>query len=307
MKNNKGLSAIELMVSIGIIAITVGIVFTPRLEIQKIISNMDNKSGRIFTNYDIKNKILDSEFSLSKSALTLSENADLCPCTQGGSFFSGATKVCTLSECRADVETEFSFYDPKATTIPVKVSGTNALPAYFSAAGDPCPGVGAAAGSDPEVICAYKNITKFKAHCAGDLPTCDHADYLIVTLESIPIGTNQKFRSEKTQIVYSVPLNYNPILDPVANQNLILNEQKKIPVNANAGQALEVQQFIYEQCSSSNSAIVEIRCYKFVNGVSQIVITGHAAGTAIMTLQANDGGAENPLSAPISFNVTVTP
>lgn len=306
LNNRRGLSAIELMIGVGVLAISAVIVFMPQLEIQKRMLSVDKKASRIIQINELKQKILATETSLSRSALKAPENDKLCPCTQGGNFYSGATKVCTLAQCQANEDIDFTFFDPKATTL-TKLSGTTTAPAYYSNAGDPCPSALAPVGSDPEKICGYKAITKFKAHCPGDLLTCDHADYIIVTLELFPVGTSSQVAYEKTQLLYTVPLNYNPKIAAIADQSLSVSEQKKISVNADPGDPSEFQKFVFEKCESENPNIVDVKCYKFVNGVAQIILTGKTSGTSKITLQINDGGSENNLSSPLSFNVTVAP
>lgn len=307
LRDNKGLSVIELMVGIGILAISAVVVFMPQIEIQKRISDVDKKASRIIQNNDLKQKILATETALSRSALVSPENDALCPCTQGGNFFSSsATKVCLLSQCQANQDVYFSFFDPKATSL-TRLSGTMAAPVYYSKSGEPCPNSAAPPGSDPEKICGYKAVTKYRAHCPGDLSACDHADYLILTLELFPLEAGSQLKYEKTQFIYSVPLNYKPIIAAISDLSLNVAEQKKIAVTADAGDPSEIQKFIFQLCESQQPNVVEVKCYKFVNGVAQIILTGKVPGTTQVRLQINDGGFENNLSNPLSFNVTVPP
>ncbi len=288
--------------ALGLIAIATGLMAFPQVLIQKTLGSSEQKIDRKIQIDSMKQKMSSIEDALTTSSLVTPANDTLCPCTQGGAFMVGATKVCALNVCQGGQEMEFDFYKPNTTPL-TKLAGKSTSPVYYMVDGKDCipiPDV-----PESENGCAYKALSKFKPHCVGDLPTCDHANYISVTLEFLPIGTKFVIGAEKTQFLYFVPLNYNPKITAILDQTLTLGSTSKLPVIADAGEASERQGFIFEKCESSDSTRVEVKCYRFIDSVGQIILTAKGAGTAQITLQINDGGSTNSLSNPMVFNVTV--
>lgn len=303
MQFNKGFTLVEMLVVVVLMSIAITFVIVPQLEIQKNLINTEKKATRILQTNNLKQFLISDQDSLVRSAFEARELSSLCPCVLGGASLFGGTKTCKIPFCKAGVETDFSLYN---NTL-VRLSGTAELPVYYFADGSVC------SNNDKmdlnlEKICSYKIITKFKANCAGDIESCDHAEYLIVSIEKIPVGAGmQQIAYEKTQLFYPVSVNYPPYVGPIANQNMVVNAIMKLAVNAEAGFPGEDQKVIFEKCESSNPDVVDVKCYKFVSGVGQMVLSSRNPGTAKISFQINDGSRYNSLSEISSFNLTVSP
>lgn len=273
------------------------IIMVPQLEIQKHYKTNENKISRVLENQNLQLKITSTDFLLEKSAKVSPINDSLCPCVIGGKMQSGGVNICVKNICTANIATDFTFYDSSANPL-TALAGPTTAPVYYDLIGAPC-------SPDPNknITCAYQSSVKFTAHCPGNLPSCDHADYLAIELSLTPVGT-QFFSESKKVFIYPVNLNYQPFIAPIPNQTLPLPFDKKIPINANSGDASESQNFIFETCSSSDTSIVEIHCYKFINSIGQIILTPKSAGVAKISLQINDGGLENNLSQVFTFDAT---
>ncbi|MEN0059648.1 MAG: hypothetical protein AAGB31_12485 [Bdellovibrio sp.] len=301
LKNNAGVSLIELMVVVGLMATILVLIFIPQMEIQNRLNQVDKKIGRISRINEMKLEIVNRESSLTYSAGVNSDNSSLCPCVRGGAFASGGSLVCSNSVCQANQDIDFSFYAPQAPN--PKLTGTASSPVYYREDGGNCEGV-----DNPEAICAYKVTTQFKAHCAGDLVTCDHADYISLTLSLKHLNTYTHIMDETANFLYFVNLNYPPIIETtVANQLVNLGTPKTIAINANAGFPTESQNLIFEKCTSSHPAVLEVKCYKFVSGKGMMTLVPKTTGSATVTFQLNDGAVENNLSAQQIFSVVVAP
>lgn len=301
MTNNKGFTTIEILVCLAIFVISALVLFIPQIEVQKQMINSDKKMSRVAQYDAVKNKIISSEISLKKSAALAVDNDLLCPCVLGGAFIKNAVKACTNNVCTANAITDFVLLDPDGAAVE-KIAGTALKPVYFNINGGAC---APSALQNPELVCSYKVISKFNAHCPGDMPTCDHADYLALTLDIIPVGNEVNVKAETIKMLYPVNLNYPPTITPVPAQSVNLLENKQISVLADPGNATEQQKFIFEQCASSDPTVFDVKCYRFVNGTGQIIIFPKKIGVGKVLLQINDGSTENNLSNPTDFSVTI--
>ncbi|MDG0815551.1 hypothetical protein [Bdellovibrio svalbardensis] len=306
--NNKGFTLTEIAVCVGLTGFMLFILMVPQLEIQKHYRQNESKISRVLENQNLEQKMSSSDFSLDISARVSLINDDLCPCVMGGNMKSDGANICSKSFCTADVATDFVFYDPNSKPIPpsllpplIPLSGTAANPAYFDINGAPC-----TPNTSVPSNCAYTYSTKFTAHCPASLPQCDHADYLTIELVATPIGT-QKLAETRKKIIYPIKLNYPPILATIADQTLPMPFAKQIAVNSNSGSPTENQDFVFQECKSSDTNVVEVKCYRFINSIGQMILTPKASGVASISIQVNDGGAVNNLSNILTFKTTVTP
>lgn len=298
--NDKGFTLMEIMISLGLMGLTLLILMVPHIEIQKSFKQSESKVARILENQNLQQQITGSDFSLDKSAQVSPSNDLLCPCAMGGKMKVGGTNLCANSLCTANVATEFYFFDPQVKDL-ITLAGTSVAPVYYSANGARCKYT-----TNPNTECAYKSLASFTAHCPENLAQCDHADYLTVELVLTPTPGHALAETKK-KFIYPIKLNYPPVLSVISNQTLQMSLATKIAVNANAGDPTEAQNFVFEKCDSSDTNIVDVKCYRFINSVGQMILTPKSPGVATITLQVNDGGVINSLSNMMSFSTTVNP
>lgn len=297
----KGFTILELIVSLSIFFILISFVFLPQLKIQENVVKLEKKIGRNSSLFDIKGLLGSKEGSLSVSA-QLTENDDLCPCIIGGNSVNATGDIiCSKNICEADKNFDFAFYKPGGGPL-LKLTGKSNSAVYYNENGELCN------LPNPETSCDYKLQTSFVAKCIGDLPQCDHANYVIASLKLASTIKNKLISDESTSFMYFPHVNYPPSISSAFNNlNLILGENKTIEAVADSGNVDEDQNFIYEKCSSDNSAVAEIKCYKFENKKSAIIVKAKAVGSAKIIVQINDNQEANNLSPVYSFDIVVTP
>lgn len=296
LKNRKGMSLVELMVVLGIFTLAMSILFVPQIDLQKRLRDAENKMGRIASSATWKQKFATNSQELRSSAKKAS-NASLCPCIIGGAKYNGVTKECSQSACTANVETQFEFFE-NAPEGERKLSGLSNNPVLYTVDGDLC-------GADQ--TCAYRISSTYIATCSGGLSTCDHAESLQLTFKFTPLSGRTDLREESFKIAYPVNLNYPPKILTYTMPAVKVGETVKIAINGDPGHASETNMnFVFEKCEAAAPTIAEVKCYRFVNGVGQIKITGKSTGTTQIILQINDGELEDQLSNILSTNVTVT-
>ena len=301
-KNQLGLTAIELVIVIGIFTLSALLILTPQLEIQKLLIDSQKKMERTAHLDTFRQGFLSSHTSLRKSALLSPDNDPLCPCLLGTAFSKDAATTCKLTTCTANTTIDFTYINPQGTSAE-KIAGTTSQPVYYHSNGSFCSGD--AAQQNPETVCSYKIVSRFRAHCAGDLPSCEHADYLAIYIDVAPTLKKTKLQQETFQILYPVSLNYSPTIAPITPQNLNLHEEKTVAVIANPGHASESTNFTFEKCLGSNADVFDVKCYGFINGIGQVILIPKKEGSGRVTIQINDGGNENNLSEPMEIAVSV--
>ncbi|MCM2281246.1 MAG: type II secretion system GspH family protein [Bdellovibrionaceae bacterium] len=302
LRRQDGFTLTELVIALGIFAILATIVFAPQLNVYKTLVDSERKAARVGRVHELKQSLIAAENSLNDSSTVTPENERLCPCLRGGSFMVGGVPICNRNTCDANRDEEFAVHQMVNGALE-RVTGTVAAPVYYLADGRRC--MASAATSETE--CDYKLLTKFNAHCPGDVASCDHADYVILTMDTVPVGNRSRIAAEKTQIFYTVQVNYAPSIEVIANQVMVVNETRKIAVKGGSGHPSELQRLVFEKCESSDTARLIAKCYRFVDGTGQLILEAKATGTVTVTLQVNDGQTENPISAPLTFNVTINP
>ncbi len=297
IRNNKGVSLVQLLVVVAILAILLSAFSDLIVGMQKEVSRMKSKQDRVITNY-VVDQALTSQIGITGSAELLPENEMLKACVQGG-----ATSSCASNCCIGEVEQEFILVDPRDSSINprdrMRLGGTTKSPVYFDKNGN---------NSCVAPNCRFHVITKFKARCPGGVSSCDHAESLTTSVQTVPEeGKENLIKAQTRNLIYFVNLNYKPFIVAVADQVLTAGSDVTISVMGNAGHPSEVQNFIFETCKANDTAIVNVTCYGFMNGVGTIKISGVSEGSSSVTLKINDGGATNNFSDDLIFKVNVIP
>ncbi|MDG0818029.1 hypothetical protein [Bdellovibrio svalbardensis] len=262
------------------------------------MQSIKKRGGRTFSLNAI-HEMLSTTKSLSESSLFLAKNTALHVCLEGG-----ALGACSENCCQGNISQGFFFKDPLDTNPDVAakrtLSGAPGNSVYYDSAGNLCL-------LPDSSSCVYGLTSTFTAHCPGGAGSCDHAEYLSVTIQMVPTPAYSQLKARDFVSFYFPKVNYRPSLPVVPDQTLQVALPLTIPVSGDPGHPSEVQNFKFEQCSSSNDSVVKIQCQAFVGGVGQLVLTPVAVGTATIQLQINDGGLTNFLSKIQTFNVVVNP
>lgn len=295
MKNQQGFTIVELMISIAIAAGMAYLISEIFLQTNKHFSMNILKQERLITEKTIENYIMSND-SIQISSQIL-ENEKLRACLEGA-----ATSTCSSMCCEAK-ETEFYLLDPLANpSSPSKdnsLAGTQEEPVLYDNSGLPgCQG-----------NCRYKMIAKFHPICYGDLPKCDKAAFIKVTLSSESLRSPPEFKPRNTAVTYYVKNNLKPFIETSFADLIMtpLTPRRELEVQASTGSSTEFQQLFYESCESSNKAAVKVTCYGFKNNYSKIYIESQMQGEATITLKINDGQDANASSDEVKFKVTVVP
>ena len=299
--NSKGSVMVYLLaLVIFIAALAFSFAGTAKLYIDDMQS-MKRFRGRAFSLNQIQ-KMLSTTKSLSESARFLPQNNALQVCLEGG-----ANGTCTENCCEGNIEQGFSFKDPLDTAPQIEMKRTLSAPpgspVYYKADGGVC--LSAQQGSLSG--CAYGLTSTFIAQCPGGTASCDHAEHLQIKVQMKPLGSFSQIKEKEFVSYYFPKVNYQPVVPVIGDQTLTVSVPVSIPMTGDPGHPSEVQNFKFEQCVSSNAAIVKVQCLAFAGGVGQIVLEPLAVGTTTITLQINDGGLTNFLSKASIFNVVVSP
>jgi len=296
LKNQQGFSLLQMLIAAGALAIFVGVFSDLLVNLQKEIKRNKNKQDRVLNTYQI-DQVVVSTFGMRTSASLVPLNDALKACVHGG-----ATSLCTSNCCQNNVSSPFTLLDPRDTNPTLaekaRLSGPTDNPEMY----DDNSKNGCTSN------CAYGVTSTFTPHCPGGVASCDHAENLKVELSFDPVaGKEHLMKPIKKSLIYFVNLNYQPFLTPIANQSVATGSNVMLPAYGNSGHPSEVQNFIFEKCTSATPTVATVTCYGFLNGVGTLKIDGVSAGTSEITLQINDAGAENNLSPDVTFTVTVTP
>ena len=255
-------------------------------------SNSKVKQDATFKQAAIENQI--QNYGALEFSADLSTNANLKSCLLGD-----LKPGCSANCCEANKDFEaFIVARQPVLSQADAMAGTTAEPTLYDMDGTPgCKG-----------NCQYQMTAKYSANCLGDLPTCERAEFVKVTIHSQSVG-NVSMKEKDKEIIYYVDNNKKPYFI-TATPDLsmsVASTPQEISLNASPGLATEQQYIIYEQCKSSNPGIAKVTCYGFKYNFSKIFITPVSPGDVTITLQLNDAQKSNNLSDLRQFKVTITP